>query len=82
EPLKLTQKYVWDSLGMGQCPNAGQLDAAALRLTITTDPAAATMGYLQDEMVSVMDLTAMENMDNTPEEEQAHGTAMFERWTP
>lgn len=46
----LTQQFHWDSLALGQVPNAGQFAGSDLRVWITADPAGRAVGFLESDL--------------------------------
>ena len=50
----LTQYYDWAALASNLEPNANQLAAADLRLSITSSPAGVQVGYLQDDLLDLL----------------------------
>ncbi|NJO06658.1 MAG: hypothetical protein HC876_14685, partial [Chloroflexaceae bacterium] len=68
-PVQLSQKYVWETLGSGQCVNANEYTDADLVLQATADPAGITLSYLQDNLADRFDLARLEALQNTDDEE-------------
>lgn len=77
QPVKLTQKYVWKTLGSGQCPNAGTFSDADLLLDMQSTPPGATISYLGDNLAARLDLASLEAIQNSPAQEEQQSVAIL-----
>src|SRR5690606_27300661 len=50
----LTQQYEWTSLGSGVRPNAGQFADSDLQVSISSQPGALAVGYLESDLLHLL----------------------------